>query len=448
MYNGPGSWFQASPERLTTTPSIEQAPSLEREDWKKPFFILWTGQAFSLLGSSLVQFGLIWYLTSTTDSAVVLTTATLVAMLPGVFLAPFAGALVDRWNRKKVMIIADSVVALSTLVLVILFWLGIIEVWHIYVISFVRGLGGTFHWPAVQSSTSLMVPVKHLSRVQGINQALNGVLFIAAPPLGALLVEVLDMYQVVAVDVVTAMIAVGMLLFIHIPQPARAPDSGAVTPRMVLADTAEGFRYVAGWRGVVMVIGMALLINFLFAPAFTLLPLMVTRVFQGGAWHLGIINSAWALGMVIGGLLLGAWGGFKSKIVTSLAGVAGMGLGALIVALAPENAFWVALAGMVWLGLMNPIANGPLHALLQERIAPEMQGRVFTLIGAGANAMNPLSMIIAGPLAELLGLRFWYLLSGIACLFMGIGARFQPDIMGIEKFPVYTAEAQIVEPQA
>lgn len=427
------------------TASHEPAESLANGDWKKRFFIIWTGQAFSLLGSSLVQFALVWYLTRTTDSAVVLAIASLASMLPGVALAPFAGALIDRWNRKKVMIAADGLVALSTLAIVILLWLGILEVWHIYLVSFVRGLGGTFHWPAMQSSTSLMVPAKQLSRVQGINQALNGILFIAAPPLGALLIEILDMYQVVAVDVVTAVIAIGAMLFVHIPQPARAPGPGAVTVRVVLADVAEGFRYVIGWRGVVMLISMALLINFLFAPAFTLLPLMVTRIFKGGVWHLGAINSAWAVGMVIGGLLLGAWGGFKSKIVTSLAGVAGMGLGAFMVAVAPENFFWLALAGMVCFGLMNPVANGPLHALLQERIAPEKQGRVFTLIGAGANAMNPLSMLVAGPLAELLGLRFWYLISGLTCAGMGVGARFQPDIMQIEKGPVEAAAGQAAE---
>jgi DHA3 family macrolide efflux protein-like MFS transporter len=412
-----------------------ESPAPEPENWKRPFFTLWTGQAFSLLGSSLVQFALVWYLTRTTDSAIVLTTASLVGMLPGVVLAPFAGALVDRWNRKKVMIAADSLVALATLAIVVLLGLGALEIWHLYVVLFIRGLGGTFHWPAMQSSTSLMVPAKQLARVQGFNQALNGVLFIAAPPLGALLIELLDMYQVVAVDVVTALIAIATMLFVAIPQPARA-QSGAVTPRALLADIGEGFRYVAGWRGVVLLISMALLINFLFAPAFTLLPLMVTRIFKGGAWHLGAINSAWAVGMTAGGLLLGAWGGFKSKMVTSLAGVVGMGLGALVLALAPENMYWLALAGMAWFGVWNPIANGPLHALLQEHIAPEKQGRVFALIGAGANAMNPLSMLVAGPLAELLGLRFWYMLAAGACIVTGTGARFQPDIMGIEKGPV------------
>jgi MFS transporter, DHA3 family, macrolide efflux protein len=415
-----------------TDGSPEVKNEQENMDWRRPFFFIWTGQAFSLLGSSLVQFGLVWWMTMTTNSAVVLATAAMVGMLPGVFLAPFAGALVDRWNRRKVMIFSDSLVALSTLVLVVLFWLGIHQLWHVYLILFVRGLGGTFHWPAMQSSTSLMVPGKHLARVQGINQSLNGMLMIAGPPLGALLISLLPMHQMLMIDVVTAAVAVGTLLIVHIPQPARAPENSTVTPGMVLSDIREGWRYVVNWRGAVMLISMALVINFLLAPAFVLLPLMVVRIFEGSEWHFGALNSAMAVGMVIGGLLLGTWGGFKSRMVTSLTGLVGMGIGSLVLGAAPGNLFVIALAGMVLLGFANPITNGPLHALLQERIAPEMQGRVFTLISAGANAITPLAMIISGPMAELVGLRFWYLMAAFMCVLMGIGARFSKDIMSMD----------------
>src|SRR5512137_1696216 len=190
-------------------------------NWKKPFFIVWTGQIFSLLGSGLVQFALVWWLTKTTGSPVVLASATLAAILPGVFLGPFAGALVDRWNRRLVMIVADTAIAVVTIFLALLFWMGVIQPWHVFVVLFLRSLGGVFHYNAMSASTSLMVPEKHLARVAGLNQTLQGVLNIATPPLGALLLELLEMYYVVAVDVVTAAIAVTTLLFVAIPQPAR-----------------------------------------------------------------------------------------------------------------------------------------------------------------------------------------------------------------------------------
>ena len=158
-------------------------------NWKKTFFKIWTGQVFSLLGSELVQFSLVWYLTNKTGSAVVLATATLVALLPNVFLAPFAGALVDRWSRKRVMILADAAIAVATLGLAILFWLGKERIWHIYAILFIRSLGSTFHWPSMQASTTLLVPEKHLSRIAGINQSLRGALGIISPPFCSAVIE-------------------------------------------------------------------------------------------------------------------------------------------------------------------------------------------------------------------------------------------------------------------
>ena len=155
------------------------------ENWKKPFFLIWIGQSFSIIGSMLVQFALVWWMTQETGSAAVLATATIISILPQIFIGPFAGALVDRWNRKLVMIIADGSTALVTLALVLLFWSGHIQIWQLYIAMFIRAVGGTFHFPAMSASTSLMVPEKHLSRIAGINQSLNGVLNIIAPPLGA-----------------------------------------------------------------------------------------------------------------------------------------------------------------------------------------------------------------------------------------------------------------------
>lgn len=414
-----------------STQSSSQETILDLNDWRRPFFLIWTGQTFSLLGSAVVQFALIWWLTSTSNSAVVLATSAFVGMLPGIFLAPFAGALVDRLNRKRVMLVSDSAIALATVVLVYLFWTGSIQIWHIYVVMFLRGLGGSFHYPAMAASTSLMVPPKHFARIQGINQALQAAINIIAPPLGALLIGLWATHRVLMLDVLTAVIAVSTLALVRIPQPVRADGAAPVTPALVLRDMREGFQYLAGWRGAVMLIGMALLLNFLLTPAFVLAPLMITRIFNGGAWELGVMESSLAAGMVVGGLALGVWGGFKSKIVTSLTGIAVMGIGSIIVGIAPASMFPVMIAGMVIVGISNPFANGPLGAIMQERITPEMQGRVFSLVSAGATAISPLSTLISGPVAEVLGLRSWYIMAGVACVLLGIAARFQPDIMSL-----------------
>ena len=390
-----------------------------QENWKKPFFLIWIGQSFSIIGSMLVQFALVWWMTKETGSAAVLATATILSILPQIFIGPFAGALVDRWNRKLVMIVADGTTALATLALVLLFMTGHIQIWHLYVAEFIRAIGGSFHFPAMSASTSLMVPEKHLSRIAGINQSLNGVLNIVAPPLGAFLMGILPIYSVLSIDILTAALAIIPLLFVHIPQPAKKL-AGIITPKQLLLDVREGFRYIAQWPGMLIILGMATLINMLFNPAFSLMPLMITRIYNGEAMQLGLMNSFFGVGVILGGLALGAWGGFKRKIWTSMTGLVGMSLGTLVIASAPATTFAVALVGMGLVGLMNPITNGPLFAFLQSRIAPEMQGRVFTLVGSMAAAASPLGLAMAAPVADSLGIRFWFYIAGFACMAMGI----------------------------
>ena len=401
--------------------------------WARPFFAIWVSQVFSLLGSNIVQFAIVWWMTKTTGSATVLATATFISLIPNVFLAPFAGALVDRWNRRLVMIVSDGAIALVTLALAVLFWLGSVQLWEVYLVLFFRALFGTFQFPAMQASTSLMVPEQHLSRIAGLNQTLQGVMGIAGPPLGALVMGLLPLYGVILIDVVTASLAVGILFFIFIPQPVRTEPPAVVTPRLVLSDVREGLRYVAAWPGMLVLLSMAVVLNFMIFPGMTLMPLLITKYFNGTVWHLGTIESAFSIGVVIGGLTLGAWGGFKKRVFTSMMGIMGMGAGLLLVFAAPAWLFPLAVAGMLLMGISNPLANGPLFALLQARVAPEMQGRVFTLVGSAANAMSPISMIVAAPVADWLGLRTWFLIAGVTSMLMGIAGCFIRPLVMLEE---------------
>ena len=317
---------------MTTEPNYK--PSL------RPFLILWVGQAFSLLGSQLVQFALIWWLTQQTGSATVLALATLVGLLPQVVLGPLAGPLVDRWSRRWTMILSDAAVALATLGLAILFWSGQVEIWHVYVALFVRALGGAFHGPAMAASVSLMVPQEYLTRVQGFNQMLNGGLNIVSAPLGALLLQLMPIQGVLLVDLVTAAIAIATVAIVHVPQPRHeAPTEDDASRGQYWRDLRAGFRYVVGWRGLLILIGLAMLINLVLSPATSFLPLLVTQHFQGTAWHLSAMEAGLGIGVIVGGLLLGVWGGFRRRIYTSLFGVIGMGVSILLVGLAPDWAF-------------------------------------------------------------------------------------------------------------
>lgn len=402
-------------------------------NWKLPFFTIWIGQAFSLLGSGVVQFALVWWLTIETQSATVLAGATLVAMLPQIVLGPLAGPLVDRWNRRLILIAADGFIALVTLWLIYVYAIGALQVWHVYAAMFVRAAASAFHFPTMQASTTLMVPKEQLSRVAGFNQTLQGATNILSPALGALLLQLFELRAALAVDIVTAVLAVVPLLFIAIPQPPRAATAQAAGDRPSFwQDMRAGLRYVWGWSGLMAILGMAMLINFMLTPAFSLMPLLVNTQFEGNAGLLATMEALFGVGVIAGGLILGAWGGFKRRILTSLVGLIGIGLGTIAIGLTPASAVWLAVAGMFVVGVMESLTNGPLFAVLQAVVAPDMQGRVLSLIGSLATAMTPVSLLVAGPVADALGVRVWYLVGGIACGLLGVIGFFIPAAVHIE----------------
>jgi DHA3 family macrolide efflux protein-like MFS transporter len=348
-------------------------------------------------------------------------------------ISPFAGALIDRWDRRRVMMAVDAANALAVLVLAYLFIQGSVQFWHIYALMFVRAVGGAFQWPAMQASTSLMVPKEQLSRVAGLNQALLGLSAIVAPPLGALFLDLLPIESILAIDVGTAALAIVLLMFIRIPQPMNG-DSGMSSKGFsrVLADMREGFRFVVDWKGFLIIMGIAMTFNLLTVPAMSLTPILVTDHFAGGSREYALLEAAIGIGMVAGGLLLGAWGGFKSRILTGFSGAIVMGIGVGLVGLAPGNLFPMALGGMALAGLMNPIVNGSMFALLQDKVPPEMQGRVFTLMMSGTAAMAPLGLAVAGPFAEVIGIQAWLVAGGVVIILMSTAAYFVPSVRNLE----------------
>lgn len=409
--------------------------------WAAPFFTIWSGQALSLVGSRIGGFALVWWLTQASGgSATILAAASLVAMLPEVLLGPIVGALVDRWSRRRVMILADSLVALFSAALGVMAWAGTLRIWHIYLIMFIRALGGTFHWAAMQAATSLMVPKTQLARVSGMNQTLQGILKIATPPLGALAMNTLPLYVIMGIDVGTAIFAVAPLFFVQVPEPkqrARAPENPLVS---LIADIKEGFAYIWHWTGVFIVMIVASLLNAVLNPAFSLMPILVTRHFNKGALELGWLESAWGAGMVAGGIILSAWGGFKRRILTSMMGLIGASVFFVLLGLAPSSAFWLAVIAMFGAGFMNPLMNGPFLAVLQDVVPPELQARTFTVIASLSGLATPLGMAIAGPLSDTWGVQVWFVIGGVFSLLMGIGLRVVPAVYHLEDGRVRTTE--------
>jgi len=397
-----------------------------------PFMVVFAGQAFSLFGSRLVQFALVWWITETTGLASTLAFASIVAMLPQVLLGPFAGALVDRWNRKTVMMVSDSFIALVVVALAFLYGTGTIQLWHVFIAMFIRSLGGAFQWPAMQATITMMVDRESLSRVAGMNQSLQGLAAIVAPPLGAFLMQVIPIQTILLIDVATAVLAVGSLFFIKVPQPSRELTE-VLGLKTILLDMREGAVFVWRWKGLRIIMGMSMLINFLMNPAFSLLPLVVTNHFDGGAIELGWLQSANGVGMIAGGLLLGAWGGFRKRIVTAMTSLVISGVFIEAFSFMPPEMFLVAVGCVFMFAVFNAMANGTFFSSIQAAIPPEMQGRVFTILMSLSGGMTPIGLAFAGPVSDSLGLLIWFRIGGFVLALMGAAAFFIPAVMNLEE---------------
>jgi MFS transporter, DHA3 family, macrolide efflux protein len=395
----------------------------------KKFFVFWSSQAFSIFGSSVVGFALAWYLAKETGSATILTTAMLANIVPDVLISPFIGPFIDRWNRKKIMIYSDLATALLTAGLVVLFYTHTVQTWHIYAIIAGRAVSGAFQRPALQASIPMIVPQKHLVRANGFNTMLNGATRIIAPIAGAFFMEALDIEWVLSVDIITAVIAVGCLIPLAIPQP---PPSTLQNKRNYFTDLKQGFRYITTRRGLMYFIILDAVLSFFAAPSGALMPLFVTQYFGGDVLKLGWLQTAVAIGVMAGGLLMGVWGGFRRRIVTTLTGIMIQAISVFIFAFTTEGLFLLALALRLISGITGAMLIAPWQAIYQSVVDKDMQGRVFALEGSLSRLMMPLGLVIAGPAADAIGLRpIWYGSALAIFIFTGL-AFFSRDIMTLE----------------
>jgi DHA3 family macrolide efflux protein-like MFS transporter len=232
-----------------------------------------------------------------------------------------------------------------------------------------------------------------------------------------------------------------LLLAARVPQPPIRASARAAGAQTMLHDIKEGFRFVLDWKGLTYILLVSALLNFFINPAMSLLPLFVVRDLGGQAIQLGSLESAMGAGIIFGGLVLGAWGGFRKRIYTSIMGVAGMGLGILVLANTPASAFFVAVAGMGLMGFMNPMGSGPLFAVLQSAVPPQIQGRVLSAIGAATGLATPIGLLLIAPLGDVIGVRGCFAISGAAFVVIAVAMRFVPAVMHMEDGAAAAAEA-------
>jgi DHA3 family macrolide efflux protein-like MFS transporter len=318
------------------------------------------------------------------------------------------------------------------LVLVWLFQSGQIELWHLYTMMFIRSSMQAFQIPAAAASTAMLVPGEWLGRVAGFNQVLQGVMAIAAAPLGALLLAFLPFQGALMVDVATALLGIVPLLIYAIPQTKRtdAHESG------LWADFIGGAQVVSGNRGLLLLYGLVGLVVLTIMPTFTLTPLLVKGHFAGGVTEVAIMEGLGGIGMIAGGVLVAIVPLFKRKIVTILVSFA-VSCGAVaMTALTPGNMLWLAALWWGLSGVSYSTGNAPLMALIQTQVPNQLQGRVIALLNTVMGLAAPIGLALAGPLGELIGVRGIFIVGGFASAAICLIGFAAPSLMHIEDTPI------------
>ena len=394
----------------------------------RSYLFFWSGQLVSLLGSSIAQFVIIWWITLETGSALYLSIASFLGLVPMVILTPFAGVLVDRWSRKALIGIADFLQALVTVVLIFLFWLSSVSIWQVLVLLTVRGIFQAFHRPAVSAIVPLMVPKPRLSRINGLNYLFTGAVTLIGPVVAALLLAFWRIHQILWIDAVTFVVAVIPLLIIAIPSVRKKQDKASFKK-----DLGEGLAFIKNGRGFLPLLILATAVNFLFTPLFTLLPYYVKFDHLGEAPDLAIVMAFFQGGILAGGLLMSVIKGFKKKMVAIVSSVYIIFLGYAFVAFTPTGLFWFMAIGGLIMAFCVPVANVSIQTIIQTVVPMKMQGRVNSVTMALASAATPVGMILSGVIVEFTRTANLFLgCSGLGVLVLTL-SWFFTDIRHVEK---------------
>ena len=382
---------------------------IKYEKWQRQTALFLGSQTISLFGSSLVQYAIFWYLTLETQSGVIMTLSTIFGFLPTFFISPFAGVWADRYNRKRLIVLSDGIIALSTLVLVLLFLAGQRSIWILLATSAIRALGAGIQMPAVGAILPQIAPEKELTRINGLNGSIQAVVMLVSPMISGALYQFAPMEGIFLIDIVTAALAIAIMVFLlKVPTHEKASQEQVSN---YLQDMKLGFRYIQNHAFIKRLFLYFSLAFFMAAPVSFLSPLQVARSFGDDVWRLTAIEIAFSIGMIGGGLWIASWGGFKNRIHSIAAAIAVMGLCSFGMGVIPN--FWIYLFLMGLVGLFIPLLNAPSMTLLQEKVEEDFLGRVFGVQSMVASAMMPLGMLVFGPLADRMAIEILMAVSGL-----------------------------------
>ncbi len=435
----------------------KQGSSMRRPAGMAGFTLVWAGQIVSVLASNMSNFALTIWAFQKTGSATVLGIMSVAFILPFLLVSPFAGAMVDRYNRKLMMMVSDLGAVLATGAVLILSATGHLQIWHMYVTSVIYGISNSFQWPAYMAAISTMVPKEQYGRANGLMSLIDSGPGVFSPILAGALLPLVGLTGILTIDVVTFFLAIGALLVVHVPQP-ELTEEGQAGKGNLLDEAVYGFKYIFARRSLLSLLLVILCLNLVGGFSQSLFSPMILLRTNNNSAALGAVSSAYAIGGVVGGLFVSAWGGFKRRIRGMLLGWGAYAvLGLVLFGLGRSLYVWIPVA--VLSSISFPLTQSASNAIWQSKVAPEVQGRVFSLRYMVATVISPLAYLTAGPLADRVfepllreggpladtvvgrvlgtgpgrGIGLMYLLAGVAVIAISVVAYLYPRIRRLEE---------------
>lgn len=407
--------------------------------WKKNIAFFMTGQGISLFGSMLVHYAVMWHITLKTQSGLMMTLIAMAGALPMFFISPFGGVWADRHSKKHIIILSDATIAVVTLIMAVAFSLGADNAGLLLICLVMRALGQGVQMPAVSALIPGLVPGEHLTRVNGISGSIQSVVMFASPMAGGALMAIAPIQMLMFIDVITAAIGIGFLLF-FVKTPARSQNNESKAgAKQYFHEIGEGIKHVSGQSFLRKMLVLCAVFNIMAAPGSVLTQLQVVRDWGDGTWNvfgnlsfgteqrLAALNIMFFVGMMLGGLAIGVWGGFKNKSHTMalsffLYGIGTAGLGFM-------TNFGVYLLFVVLCGLTLNMFNAPMMAMLQSNVDGAYMGRVFSVLTMMSSLMMPLGMVLWGPLADVVAIDWLLIWTGVFLLLVGFAFVFDRTLL-------------------
>lgn len=377
---------------MTQPPTMPHTPRTLRT-----FYILIATQVFSLIGSQMTSLAIGIKVFKDTDQATPLAMVAFFAAVPRILSASLAGVLADRWDRRYVMMIADAGQAVGTLLLLISFASGAFELWHLYVVAFIQAVFGIFQEPAFQASVTMLVPDDHRDRANAIQQLTGPASGIVAPVMAGLLFAAIGATGVMAIDLITFLVAMLVVFLVHIPRPEQTDEGRAMRQDRIWKEALVGLRFLSQRRPLFYQVLYVTLVNFLITGAMVLNTPYILRLHDSEPL-LGTLMGAFSAGAIVGGVIMSAWGGTRPRIHTIMPGIIATALGLTFYGLSRHPL----LMGVMFFGMALPLpmVNASFMSIMQVKVPPDLQGRVFSALTQMSMLLTPLAFLLAGPLAD------------------------------------------------